>query len=56
MHGHAARGLKIRDDLALNNEIQKLANTARSVNLALIKTKSTQLLDKEAACCNRATD
>jgi len=56
MQGHAARGLKIRDDLTMNNDIQELNKTARSVRLALIKIKSVDLLDKETVCCALATD
>ena len=51
-----AYGLKIRDDLVVSNETQEPAEKARSVMLALIRANSTELLEKEATCCNLATD
>ena len=53
---HTAHGLKIRNDFRVNDEIQKLIDTAQTVRLALIKTKSVDLLDKETVCCILATD
>ncbi len=56
MNRHATHGLKIRNDFRVNDEIQKLIDTAQTVRLALIKTRSTDLLDKETVCCILATD
>ena len=57
--GHAAYGLKVSD--ALTDEAQELTDRVKAV-LVLIKAKSLEtpdrgvLLEKEASCCNLATD
>jgi hypothetical protein len=48
MHRYATQVLKIKDDFATNDEIQKLIKTAQVVRLALIKTRSVELLQGDS--------
>ena len=56
MQKQAVQGFKRRDSLVTNVEGHEVDEKACPVKLAVIKEKSDSLLDKEATCCNLATD
>jgi len=50
------QAVRMRKDFDMNDETQKITDKSRSIMLALIRANHQKLLDKEAICCNMATD
>lgn len=56
MQGQAVYGLKVREDLVAESSMPETAEKPQPVKLSVIREKWSRLLDKEAICCNLATD